>query len=386
MKSQTRIIFGAILVLILVLTPFVSAEFWLCMEQGEVVEYCSGYKPDWTCSSSNGCEKCMSVYREEDNCYVHGSWPKCNAGPKDCVFGENHTVDGNPPEFNLISPIQDEVYTSRSVLVEFDLDEIADVYYIDNINGHGRWKRICSDCDAGSPAYSKNRNFKEGFNDITFRAADVIGNDVFVDRTFFVDSKDPRIHRTEPRRGFASGFFEVQYTEDNLKENGVIIHYGNYGDMREKTLIDCSSGKKQWCSIDFNLSDYNGERIEYYFTVEDIAGNLKKSQIKKLNVDTDPPEINNQDDDAFWTQGEGKKNKYIYFNINITEENLDEVFYTYFDSKGRLRDRRLCSRLKDGCCVKKKSFKKGHHELSLQVIDDAGNLISANELIIFDVV
>ncbi|MCX6748920.1 MAG: hypothetical protein NT076_04920, partial [Candidatus Pacearchaeota archaeon] len=56
-------------------------------------------------------------------------------------------------------------------------------------------------------------------------------------------------------------------------------------------------------------------------------------------------------------------------------ENLDEVFYTYTDSRGALKEKRLCSKLNDGRCVKKVSFSLGQHDLTLNVIDKASNLI-----------
>jgi len=40
--------------------------------------------------------------------------------------------------------------------------------------------------------------------------------------------------------------------------------------------------------------------------------------------------------------------------------------------------------LKNGMCVKKVSFKMGHHEVDVMVMDEAGNAIG--ERIVFDVV
>ena len=147
-----------------------------------------------------------------------------------------------------------------------------------NIRGR-RWVRICSKC----MTYSKKRGYREGLNNLTFRAVDYFGNEMFVQRTFSLDTKKPRIHRTAPRRGFASGDFYVQYSEDNIKE--ATLYYGNTETgFRNKSSTNCSSGKKQWCSVEVNLTDYNGQRIEYYFILEDVVGNSKKSQIKPDNA------------------------------------------------------------------------------------------------------
>jgi len=61
---------------------------------------------------------------------------------------------------------------------------------------------------------------------------------------------------------------------------------------------------------------------------------------------------------------------------------LDVVEYKDWNSN-RPKWKRLCSRLKRGMCEKKKSFKKGHHVVDIQVTDEAGNAIS--ERIEFDV-
>jgi len=77
--------------------------------------------------------------------------------------------------------------------------------------------------------------------------------------------------------------------------------------------------------------------------------------------------------ESFWEQGEGKYARYVYFDINIDEINFDEVVYFYEDSKGKLREKRLCSRLKDGRCIAKKSFRDGEVLLNIQINDEAGN-------------
>jgi len=96
-----------------------------------------------------------------------------------------------------------------------------------------------------------------------------------------------------------------------------------------------------------------------------------------LDVDTQFPVLENPDD--FWEQGEGKKNKYIYFNFEVDEENFDEITYIDWNDR-RPRWRRLCSRLKNGVCEKKKSFRRGGHEVDIQIMDEAGNAVSTERL------
>jgi len=256
-------------------------------------------------------------------------------------------------------------------LIDFYLDEKADVSYYDNLYGN-RWARLCRDCSE----YSRKRSFKEGMNNITFKAVDSIGNEVNKNVNFIVDSQSPRIHKTEPRSGYASGLFEVQYSEDNPLR--VEIFYGNEETgYRNQELESCTSGTRVLCSIDVDLSDYNNEKIEYYFEIEDIAGNVKKSQMKKnLPVDTVFPVLNNPT--SFWSQGAGRYSRYIYFTFNVTEENLDKITYSYLDSRNKTREKILCSRLRDNICEIKKSFARGNWSIDIQITDKAGNAIGDN--------
>jgi hypothetical protein len=362
----------AAMILVILLVNIVSADFWGCFNKGEKIDFCNPKVNDRT-APSDGYSVCFKDYNETRECYNQGTLSKCNRAGGCSYLGGNSTLDANPPELVVNSPAQDGLYTSRSVLIDLGLDERSDIYYYDNIYGRNRWTRICNDCNAGDPAYSRKRSFKEGFNNLTFRAVDVVGNEVNFTRTFVVDSRVPRIHRTQPRSGYASGVFEVQYTEDNLKV--ATLFYGNEDTgMREVNLTGCESGSKEWCDVDVDLSDYNNQKIEYYFILEDIAGNIKKSQMRRnLKVDTVFPVLNNPD--SFWSQGAGRYSRYIYFEFNVSEENLDEISYTYLDSRNRTRERRLCSRLRNGICETKKSFRKGEHDLGIMIIDKAGNAI-----------
>jgi len=372
MEKKIILVIGMIFVVLLI-TSFVSAEFLACFQKGEIVEYCSGYKPDWTCDSNNGCQRCMSKHNETENCYVHGSWPKCNQLPPECsFFSGNASFDITPPVLTLISPLDGLVYNSRKVLLKFGLNEIADVYYLDLLNGRGRWTRVCSDCPAGNPSYSRERSFKEGLNNLQFRVKDTVGNPAYQEISFTIDSKDPKISKTEPRRGFADGDFYVKFKEDNPVT--LTLYYGN--DNYEVDIeSECIPDRKYYeCNVNVDLDNYNGQEIEYWFVLTDIAGNFDDSRHYEIEVDTTFPVVNN---DPIYTQGDvgTRYNKYIYFNLNITEENFDEVSYSYIDSRGRLRDKRLCSRLRDGICEKKKTFKRGHHDITVSVMDEAGNSI-----------
>lgn len=296
---------------------------------------------------------------------------KCD-GPQ-CEFGNGGggSIDVDPPNLTVNSPVDDFVYNSRKVLFDIESDEYASLYYIDNINGRGRWKRL----SGGTKHYSREISLKDGLNDLTIKGGDDDGNEAFVVKQFYVDSKKPKIKKTYPKKGFANGVFEVQFQEENPET--LTLYYGNgLIEMREAELNieECIYEKRRYsCSVEVDVNDYDGMGIEYWFELTDIANTSAESKHVWLSVDTTFPVLNNPG--SFWTQGEGRYNKYIYFNLLITEENFDEVSYIDWEAS-RPKWRRLCTRLKDGMCVKRKTFRIGHHVVDVQIIDEAGNAIA----------
>ena len=63
------------------------------------------------------------------------------------------------------------------------------------------------------------------------------------------------------------------------------------------------------------------------------------------------------------------QNHNLYINVR------NEITYSYIDSRGRLRETRLCLRLKDGICETKKIFSSGDYNLTVSIKDEAGNVI-----------
>lgn len=367
---KKTIIIATLTIFTILLISLVSAESYsVCLGKGEKIRFsqCNPDMNDYTCGEDK-CQLCVNEISEGIYC------PSGLCGPLggECSSIENLPIDSSPPVMMINSPLNNEIYNSRSVLIDIELDEIGSLYYRDNIDDPDRWVRLCSDCDI----YNNEKSLNEGFNNITFKAVDVIGHESYETKMFSIDSNDPIIHKTEPRSGYASGLFQVQYTEDNLKK--ITLYYGNEETgFKDKSVTNCSSGERQWCSFNIDLRDYDDERIEYYFEVEDIAGSVKKSQMRQnLRVDTTFPVFNNPD--SFWEQGEEgtSYNRYIYFTFNVTENNLDKITYSYLDSRNRTREIVLCSRLdEDGICEKRKSFTRGNWSIDIQITDEAGNAV-----------
>jgi hypothetical protein len=357
MKKRSIIIFGIMLVLFSI--SFVSAYKWLCLTHGD--KYPMGTR---TCDHDI-CQLCVTDEGFQAF-YTH-----CNDLPS-CVSTSASVIDSEPPNITVLSPLQGGIYNSASVLFSVKTDEACSLYYIDNIEGRGRWSRVCTSC----LRYSNNRRFDEGFNNITIKCTDKQGNSATAVREFRIDSKKPKITKTGPRNGLTSGDFEVQFKEEN--PTSLILHYGNSSKKQTKSLNltkDCYEYKsKQYCSTNANLKPYNGQEIEYWFELKDIAGSSDESRPINLDVDTTFPVLNNNK--SFWKQGNGTYSKYIYFTFNVTEKNFGEITYAYKDDRGVEREKRICSSLKGSLCEKKEIFRKGNYTLNVQITDEAGNAIA----------
>ncbi len=348
-----------------------------CLEKGDKLKNVFG-EVNYECKTTL-CLTCV-LMTEAGNYTTLFS--KCNGLPQ-CGFsgggggvGGNTTLDITPPKFNLISPAEGGIYTSRSIPVEFSLDEEAGVSYTDLDNGRGKWTKICTECSPGSPSYSNKRSFNEGLNRIQFEAKDVMGNKANKTVSFFIDSQKPKISKTEPKSGFVSSEFYVEFAEAN--PTSLIINFGNDSAIFKSQQVnlggcyDIKSHKKA-CNTDVNLKAYDGQELDYWYVLRDIAGNSVESRHNTISVDETLPVINNPA--SFWKQGEGRNQKYIYFNMSITEKNFDEVVYSYEDSRGKIREKKICSKLKNGWCYKKESFREGNYNLTIAVRDKAGNSI-----------
>jgi len=266
----------------------------------------------------------------------------------------------NSPKIN----ISDE----RRVLFNIETtEEVDEITYEDLKDRRPRERRLCRDCDF----YDREKSFREGNHTVVFRAYkedEVVAEEQV---SFFVDYRDPKISKTEPRRGFTDGNFYVKFKEES--PTGLKLFYGN--SIKEETFevgeVCEYDGRRYYeCEVEVNVSMFDGKEIEYWFEVEDIAGHKDESRKVEVDVDITPPNLTNPD--SFWERGEGRYSKYIYFDMSITEKNFDEVVLSY-DYRGRNKEKRLCSRLRYGVCEKRFTVRDDYTNLKLIIRDNAGN-------------
>ena len=269
------------------------------------------------------------------------------------LFGEQFNLTVYSPE-NIN-------YAKKNI--PFNITTAQNAELIEFINWNDKkpkFKKLCSNC--GEYGYNKSRTQKlnEGENNITIRASD--GHGLVLERniSLFIDSRIPKISKTEPKKNSVTNGsnFLVKYSEENLKNVSIIFN-------PNITITGCQAGINKLCATTLNLSDFDGSFIEYYFELSDLINTARSKPVKVL-VDTTSPEIT-----LYLPQNASYSGK-VPFNITITEE-VELDYYDSSDSNPRWN--RLCSKCDDYgfLKLKTKTFKEGNHSIAIRATDKAGN-------------
>ena len=269
------------------------------------------------------------------------------------------------PAFGMLveSPEEGIVYGEKRILINASLNgEVLVLEYKDNEDARPVWRRLCRNCDG----YDGVKSFRDGLHQLVLRATDEFDFVSEEEVNFEVDTKKPRISKIEPKnKATVNGDgFKVKYTEDNLNEIKVIV---SDGDNTLITLMDkCEAGRNKECSIDLDLSDYDGELVDYWFNVSDSVTEVQ-SKIYSVRVDTSNPIL-----EVTLPVNEIYNTSRVPFDLNVTNEKVKKIEYQ--DILGKWRT--LCS----GCSYynKAKYFKDGEYSLMIRASDYAGNIDEEN--------
>src|SRR3989344_5127423 len=270
-------------------------------------------------------------------------------------------VDISHPVINSFDLEVEGKYATFSLNVEEPY--LKEITYIDFLDENPKETVLCTSLVGG--ICQKKISMKEGSHNITIIARDEAGSEAEAFASFFTDSKMPKIKRTEPAKGFASGEFSLTFEEANPNE--IYLTYGNLseGHNRRLNLSDCTQEKKNMlCAAFVNLSGFEGQDIHYWFNMTDLVENYAESKPVSLKVDSLPPQIT-----EFNYSILGKE---VEFRIGVEDANFDEIIYQ--DRKEtNPRFKILCSKLVNGICEETKRFTSGDHVLDILAADKAGN-------------
>jgi hypothetical protein len=356
-NRKLLIILGLIFASILLISN-VSAYKWACLSYGDTI-------PHYTCHFTH-CKLCL-----DDNNYS-ASFGNCYKA-KNCVFGpaKNDTI---PPTLTVLSPANDFVYNKSKVLFYLKTDEPSTLYYkFDTYQS--RFLTI-----AGNRlVYNKSLGFKDGHINIIIRALDRSGNYMDIERSFYVDTKKPKVGTPKLANSYLSFNF------DEINPVAITLKYGNNNTFREYniTLNNCSITDKTYkCEVLIGdaqfksmMSKYDNSNIEYFIEVRDVANNIGKSKSVKTYIDLTSPIINNP------TKMVSVSGKYAIFNISINEKNLEGAYYSDVNNPKWMK---LCSSLKNGICYKKVNFPKGSYNILVKAVDISGNSDTKNAMIVIN--
>lgn len=200
------------------------------------------------------------------------------------TFTQTVTVTVLPGGMEIYSPIQGHIYNERMIPIDLTLSNKAK--YIRYSDNNGDPVTICRNCDEYGHSSLKRKPFDDGFHQVVFLTVFSSGT-VYTQRDFFVDTKKPKITKTEPQGGFADGTFAVEFQEANPVS--LILNYGNDEIGMMSAAVDLSGCYEprrsiERCPIIVDLEDYDTQKINYWFEITDIMGNKDASKPKQVSA------------------------------------------------------------------------------------------------------
>jgi len=266
-------------------------------------------------------------------------------------------------DFNktLYSPLNTTYDTRRVPFNITTTNKSSEIEYLFVRNGRTRVRRLCRNCDDYGFSRKRTQTLREGENNITIIARDLFGIVDKMEVSLFIDSKKPRVSRSEPRRNKVTNgsHFSIKYSETNLQS--VVLSFNP-----NISLVNCTSGRNQICSTSVDLTGFDNTSIEYHFIISDSI-NTVNSRSTKVFVDITSPTLS-----VHLPINDSIHGRRVPFNLTASEKVTME-YMDHFDSRPRWR--RLCLRCDSYGFdrTKVRGFRVGTHNLEIRAVDRAGN-------------
>ncbi len=187
------------------------------------------------------------------------------------------------------------------------------------------------------------------------------------------DTRKPVIYSLSPSRGFFEESIRFVFREENPGK--IELVYGGNGESGKMEISkeECMKNRDRFeCEVEPDFSRFDNSKVEFFVNVEDESGNFASSRKNTLSVDFSDPIIEFSRLDI--------SGRAVSFFLEIAEPNLKSV--SYVDLSDRIPNpRRLCSRLNEGVCEGRRTFREGEHLITIIVEDKNGNFVYRNETV-----
>ena len=204
----------------------------------------------------------------------------CLRSCEDGVCIEDGLIVNHPVEMVYLD---DLILIKLGYFVNGRAKKVDRLTYSDN----GRERDLCRNCRR----FNAFKNFADGMRSVVFRAYNgkkVIGEKEVV---FYVDSMAPVIYRTSPSRGKINSNvgFSILFKEENLRK---VTFYYDIGEVIRKRSLNIDDCIMDWrgrisCGVTLTLKELkelNGQKIKYWFGIEDVAENYVESSKIRVMV------------------------------------------------------------------------------------------------------
>ncbi len=187
------------------------------------------------------------------------------------------------------SPIEGKIYEQRMIPINVSLTEEVSKFrfskYLSD-NGHG-FITLCRNCNSYGYERLRLKPFDDGYHFVRIKAV-FDGGVITENVSFIIDTRRPIIRRTRYKRDEENYVFYLEYQEENI--DSIFFNYGNSRTGFRNIELnpeECYLFRRNWemCNVSVDLKDYHGERIEYWFKIEDITGKTDESRMRRLRVD-----------------------------------------------------------------------------------------------------
>ncbi|MFH1590671.1 MAG: hypothetical protein ABIC95_01970 [archaeon] len=227
--------------------------------------------PCWTCVKNGAA--CTATCD-----YSRCTFYQCLDTPMCTCTGGSSTVDVEPPEVTIVSPL-DTTHIDDNIFMRVELNEMAS--WIRYTTDGRRWITLCSNCHAGQKTLYR---VGDGIFELDVEARDGAGNIGKKTGHFKVDTKPPVIDSILPPHGFyiagaQNEEFSATYTENDVVE--MTLHHklaSSLGDFSHVPVIGCPEGKDATCTATIDARGYpQGELVSFYFTLSDATTQVRSA-------------------------------------------------------------------------------------------------------------